>query len=98
MAALFLLASALLGRLPVAAGGRRLDGDGIARLHRGGVAALQPLAPAVLAAHPILADLPGVATGEPEGAHPAVARQDRALHRLQKADGPGNAVARIPAP
>jgi hypothetical protein len=55
------------GGLPIAAGGRRLDRDGVARLHRGGVAALQPLAPAVLAAHPVLADLPGFAAGGPEG-------------------------------
>ena len=45
---------------------RRLDDDRLAGVDHGRVAALQPLHAAVLAAHPVLADLTSLAAGKPE--------------------------------
>src|SRR5262249_34657051 len=88
-------ASAL--RLAIAPRGRRLDDDRLAGIDLSGVGARKPLNAAVVASHGVLADLAGFASGQAERTHPAVARQNRAIHLLQKTDRAAHAVAGIPA-
>ena len=60
-------------RLSISARGGRLDDDRLAGIDDGGVGALKLLDPAAFAPHGILADLTGLAPGEAERAHAAVA-------------------------
>src|SRR5579871_1012995 len=82
--------------LPIPARCRGLDDDRLACFERGGVAALQAFHAAVLATHPVLADLSGFAAGQPERRHAAVAGQDGAFHPLEKPDGAADPVAGVP--
>src|SRR3954464_1614531 len=83
---------AFLLRFAVAAGGRRLDDDRLAGVDHGGIRALERIDPSVVAAHGVLPDLTGFATGQAERGHAAVARQDRAIHLFEEADGATDAV------
>src|SRR5882757_7599957 len=76
-----------------ALGGRFLDDHGLAGIDDGGVRALELLHAAVIAARPVLSDLTGLAAGQAERPHAAVTRENRAVHLLQEADGPADAVA-----
>src|SRR5262249_12544385 len=84
-------------RLTISARGRRLNDDRLAGIDHGGVGARKLLNAAVVAAHGVLADLAGFASGQAERTHAAVARYERAIHLLQKADRGVHAVAGIPA-
>src|SRR5215471_5469174 len=83
-------------RVSVAACGRRLDNDGFVGIDDGGIAALEPFHVSVFAPGPILADLTGLAAGQAERAHPAVAGENGAIHLLEKTNGAADAVARLP--
>jgi hypothetical protein len=65
--------------LSISPRGRRLHDERVARLHIGGVRPLQTLHPPVVPSHPVLTDLAGLAAGETERAHAAVAGQNRAF-------------------
>src|SRR5262249_48804963 len=81
----------------ISARGRRLDDDRLAGIDDGGVRALKLLDPSVFAPHGILADLAGLAAGETERTHAAVARENRAVHLFEKANGAADAIPGIPA-
>src|SRR6478735_4692525 len=80
----------------VAASCGSLDHDGFAGIDHGSVAGFEGFDAAILAPHRILADLTGFTAGKAEWPHPAVARQDRAVHLFKKADGAENAVTCVP--
>src|SRR5262249_17590141 len=83
--------------LAISARGRRLDDDRLAGIDDGGAAARKLLPAAVVAPHGVLADLAGFASGQAERTHAAVARENRAIHLLEEANGAAHAVAGIPA-
>src|ERR1051326_6495167 len=85
-------------RIAIAAGRRGLDHDRFARPDAGRIAAFEALHAAIAAPNPVLADLSWLAAGEPERPHPAMARQDGAIHFFQEPDGAAHAVARVPLP
>src|SRR5262245_41111070 len=66
----------LLLRRTIPAGGRRLDDDRFAGVNDGGVGTLEPLHRAIVAPHPVLADLAILAARHAERPDAAVARED----------------------
>src|SRR5215469_9646399 len=80
-------------RSTITAGRRRLDDDRLTRLQHGGVAASKFFDAAIVAPHPILADLTVPASRKPEGRHASMPGQDRAFNFLQKTDGAPDSVA-----
>src|SRR5688572_24823009 len=88
---------ARLAALPITvpARRRRLDDVRFTGIDIGRVAAPQPSHAAVVPAPPVLADLTRLAAGQAAWRHPPMARQDRALHRLEKTNGAPDAIARL---
>ena len=83
-------------RLAVSTRGGRLDDHGFAGVDDGGVAAGKALHAPVVAARPVLADVTGLAPGQPERAHAAMPRQNRAVHFFQETNRAAHAVASVP--
>src|SRR5206468_7658068 len=88
-------AFALVG-IAIAARGRGLDHDRFAGPDGGRVTSLKFLHIAVCAPYPILAQVAGLAAGEPERPHPAMPGQDGTIHRFQESDRAAHAVTGVP--
>src|SRR5437868_5816714 len=87
-----------LSRLAISTRGRRLNDHRLAGVDGGVVASFELFHPAILAARPVLANLARFAAGKAKRPHAAMARQNRAFHFFEKADGAANAAAGMPLP